>query len=161
MAPTPTAVPPSICVADIAAAGGAQGFADIVVRNQQLTSTRGGVSKAEAVLQAASALVGVGVNTASELRERAADETVMRAWLAVHGQGSGVSWHYVTMLALVDDAKPDRMVLRFISRAVGRDVVDPAEARAILVAAHVVLVKEFPALGLRALDYVIWDHEAR
>lgn len=65
------------------------------------------------------------------------------------------------MLAGVEDVKPDRMIQRFISRAVDRDVSEPVEARAILVAAHGLLVAEASGLTLRALDHTIWIHQRR
>ncbi len=145
---------------DICQAGGAEAFARNVVRNRQLTSTRSGVLKAVAVEQACSALLDCGVNTAADLRERAADDEVKARWLSVHGQRSGISWRYVLMNVQVEDLKPDRMVCRFVARALNLFAVNPTIGHAQVSAAHLVLTKRYPELSLRALDHAIWSYES-
>jgi IMP dehydrogenase len=49
-------------------------------------------------------------------------------WRSVHGQRSGISWHYVLILANVEDVKADRMICRFVARAIGDPGVSPVEA---------------------------------
>lgn len=140
--------------------GGPEAFAKDVARNRQRTSTRGGVLKAEAVRDACEAFVGKGVLTTADLRRYANDETVKGAWLAVRGQRSGISWHYVLMNARVDDLKPDRMVCRFVAAALGDTGVSPDTAYGEMREAHRVLREEHPGLSLRALDHAIWQHQS-
>lgn len=83
--------------------GGTQEWAN-AIGNQNKTSTRVGAPlKATAIRDAAQALHEAGVDTTKALRERAADSEqlahVERAWRAVVGQKSGITWHYVQMLA--------------------------------------------------------------
>ena len=70
-----------------------------------------------------------------------------------------MSLAYFFMLAGSEDLiKPDRMVQRFISRALGRDA-SPAETLELLPAACAELRTERPGLTPRLLDYVIWNDE--
>ena len=43
---------------------------------------------------------------------RASDSDVEAAWRAVEGQGSGISWHYLGILAAVDDVKASKWLSR-------------------------------------------------
>ncbi|TDC41406.1 hypothetical protein [Micromonospora sp. KC213] len=138
-------------------AGGPDRFADRL-RNQQRVSTRpGAVRKAEAVYQAAEALSEAGIETVKDLRTVATgpDEArVKRAWLALPGQRSGVSWHYLLMLARLPGVKPDRMICRFVARALGRDRIAPAEAVTLVMQAA-----ERLDVSPTALDHEIWRYE--
>ncbi|MCA2304809.1 heme peroxidase [Mycobacterium intracellulare] len=121
-------------------AKGSDGWAD-KVENHWRTSTRSGsILKAEAVRQEAHVLAEHGVWSVADLHTAAVEKRLAaleRDWLAVTGQGSGISWSYVPILArphghlgappeLVDryaeavvGVKPDRMVKRFVARAIG------------------------------------------
>lgn len=145
-------------ILDIETSGGPDAFGDKVLRNRQLTSTRSGVRKSIAAHEAARSLLALGVDSTRDLRVRATDSTVKKAWLNVHGQRSGISWYYLTMLAHVEDVKPDRMIQRFVTRATGRPVRS-GEARQLLTDAHQALRRDAPGLTLRALDHVLWTHE--
>ncbi|MGH3726498.1 MAG: hypothetical protein ACRDUS_20515 [Mycobacterium sp.] len=77
---------------------GPDGWAEkIGTRNR--TSTRNGVLKAEAIQGAASVLAAEGIDTTAAVRDVADDKQrlaqVRRAWCAVTGQTSGVTWRYV------------------------------------------------------------------
>jgi hypothetical protein len=106
------------------------------VTNKNLTSSRGGIPKASAVMQYARILVDHGVvDLASALRtmkDEAAFGEVDRALTHVRGEGSsGVRRGYLWMLIGDDDLiKPDRMVLRWL--ASHGATVTPAEARLII-----------------------------
>lgn len=85
------------------------------------TSTRGGILKAEAIRDAATVFAANGIETTAALRAAAGDEVrleqVRKAWCAVKGQRSGITWRYVLMLAGVPGVKPDRMICRFVADA--------------------------------------------
>lgn len=146
---------------DIDVAGGPEAFADDVVANRALTSTRGGVLKAVAVQCAAAALDELDIATVADFRERAADSRVEAVWREVRGQRSGISWHYLRILAGVEDIKADRMIRRFVARALGLDGLTPADARQLLLDAHRTLREAHPELTLRALDHAIWSIERK
>jgi len=145
---------------DIAAVGGPDRFAESVVRNRQRTSSSGGILKAVAVERAARALADEGITTTADLRDRADSQSAMAAWLGVHGQSSGISWHYVLMNARVDDVKADRMIQRFVARSLGLRTVPSTVAYAEAVAAYNLLKSEAADLTRRALDHAIWRHES-
>ena len=122
---------PDLIVA-IERTGGSDAFS-AAMDNKHRTSTRSGILKAEAVLLCARALVAAGVESAVDLRGAVEPTTsaAERAWRAVPGQGSGISWRYVRLLAGVQEVKPDRMITRFVARAIGRTPT-PDEAAALV-----------------------------
>ena len=102
--------------------GGPDGWAG-QIGNRNRTSTRNGVLKAEAIRDAAQTLAAEGIETAAALRDAAGDEDrlarVGAAWRDVTGQVSGITWHYVQMLAGIQGVKPDRMICRFVADSLG------------------------------------------
>lgn len=102
------------------------------------------------------ATADLAVTTAARLREAAGDGAVKRAWRSVIGFGP-LSWSYLLMNAGVDSqTKPDVMVLRFITRALGLDrEVSPERGRQLLVDAAAEL-----DVRPRMLDRAMWCHES-
>jgi len=135
-----------------AAIGGVEAFAE-TVGNHQRTSTRAGVLKAQAVLDAANLLVGLNTTSTSLLREASDLREVEAGWRALPGQRSGISWHYLLMLVGTQDIKADRMIRRFLFALLGR-LPAPSDASRILASAA-------PSLGcdLRALDHAVWSYQ--
>lgn len=132
---------------------GPERFSSEIVKNKQRTSTRSGILKSDAVLRATTLFCKTSVFTCSDFKSR--QDEVYLGWLAIPGQKSGISWHYLRILAGEPDIKPDRMITRFVSRAIAR-LVSPAEAITLLVTAH----REMElASDLRTLDYAIWSHQ--
>ncbi|MBN7371096.1 hypothetical protein [Mycobacteroides abscessus] len=136
--------------------GGPDGWAArIGTRNR--TSTRGGILKSEAIRDVATVLAAEGIDTVPVLRQAATDEArleqVRKAWCAVKGQRSGITWRYVLMLAGVPGVKPDRMICRFVADAleVPRRSVGTAFAAEIVTAAAPEL-----DMSATALDHAIW-----
>ena len=141
--------------------GGTHAWASrIGTRNR--TSTRGGILKAEAIRDAARVLTANAIDTTAALRAVADDdkrlEQVRKAWCAVKGQRSGITWRYVLMLAGVPGVKPDRMIIRFVADAleVPRRSVGSEFAAEIVTAAA-------PELNMSAsaLDHAIWRFQRR
>ena len=133
-------------------------LADSLFDNRQRTSSRGGILKADAVVQLLEILGSppFDIQTTQQLRDHFDDEDLDGAIRAVRGQGSGISAKYLFLLAGVDDAvKPDRMIVRFISSTIAKRVT-PLEAQSLLVAASKDLRTEYPALTPRVLDHAIW-----
>lgn len=130
------------------------------IGNSNGTSTRGGVLKSEAIRDAARALDGEGIRDTDSLRKLAKDdaqlEQVRKAWCAVKGQRSGITWHYMLMLAGIPGVKPDRMICRFVadSLELPRRGVTPPFALAILTAA----AKEM-GMSPTDLDHEVWQFQ--
>ena len=139
--------------------------ADDLFGNLQRTSTRSGILKAEAVKRFDTVLEDAGINEFCDLT----DERLKNAETAIRdipGQGSGISFDYFRMLAGDDDLiKPDRMVQRFIGRAIDLrpDQVTPQLARDILQKAIPLLepYETGTVWSARQLDYAIWVTENR
>lgn len=137
--------------------GGPSTSAESLFGNKSIapgTKTR----KSEALFAAATALDAVGIRSTQDLRTAADDDAtlsaVANAWLGTKGLGAA-SWNYLLMLAGRDGVKADRMVIRFVSRAVGEDSVSPERAgRAVIGAA------EKLGISAIALDHTIWRHES-
>jgi hypothetical protein len=136
--------------------------------NRQRTSTHktSSISKAEAVVRFAEALHANRINSFAELRAATPDRLdALRAEVQrIPGQRSGISFTYFLMLAGSDDmVKPDRMIRRFVGRAMGLPEGQPASvelARAAIMGAAHVLRSDYPDLTPRRLDYAIWKHES-
>lgn len=137
------------------AAGGPEAFARDVLGNR---SKLPGTSRVRTVgiYEGLTNLAApeVGVTTAESLRKKAKEPGVKRAWLSVKGLGP-LSWSYLLMNAGVDsETKPDTMIVRYLSRALG---VELSADRA----GHV-LKDAATAIGVEArhLDRAIWLFES-
>ncbi|SEE22622.1 hypothetical protein SAMN04488554_1846 [Ruania alba] len=134
--------------------GGVQGWvATIGTRN--LTSSRGGVLKAEVIETAALTLHKQSVTTTRELRAIGSEDLIdlKRQWLSLHGQRSGITWRYMLMLAGVAGVKPDRMILRFIRQETELGQLRTDEAAAVVTEAAKVL-----DVSPTRLDHAIWRY---
>jgi hypothetical protein len=140
--------------------GGVAGWIN-TVGNGNLTSAINGVPKAEAVLAAARALLAVGITDANSFRSAVGSEGgnvvdgtgIQKSWESLKGQGSGISWNYICSLVGLRSIKPDRMIKRFMSDALGRELPDDDVVDALLNAAD--------SLGVepRQLDFNIWQYQ--
>jgi len=138
---------------------GPERFAAEVVRNRQRTSSRGGILKTEASLRFAHALDAAGVHYLQDVTTAASDDTLDAALRAIPGQRSGISIAYFFMLAGDDNlVKPDRMIVRYLTAALGRPVT-VTEAPGLVAAACQILRDEFPLLTPRSLDHGIWNYQ--
>ncbi|MBS9533661.1 hypothetical protein KIH27_08695 [Mycobacterium sp. M1] len=153
--PNSDGVPELLATFDVL--GGPDGWVE-QIGNRNRTSTRNGVLKAEAIRDAAQALAAQGIETTEDLRGAASDEARLArlgaAWRAVVGQGSGITWHYVQMLAGIPGVKPDRMICRFVadSLELPRNSVTTEFAGAIVTAAAAEM-----GLSPTDLDHGIWQ----
>jgi hypothetical protein len=131
--------------------------------NAQRTSTRNGVTKAQAVLSYAAVLIDHGVEDLRGANQAMADTDRMASIEAglrtVPGDGAhGIRRGYLWMLCGDDERiKPDRMVMRWLADF---RIVDPACAAALLVDVAALLTRRAPA-GARPVtawqvDHAIW-----
>lgn len=138
---------------------GPDGWSD-KIGNRNRTSTRSGVLKAEAIRDAAAVLSAQGIESTAFLREAAADATrlaaVETAWRNVTGQRSGITWHYMQMLAGIPGVKPDRMICRFVADSLGlpRRSVSTGFALEILTAAAAEM-----GMSPTDLDHAVWQFQ--
>lgn len=130
------------------------------IGNDNRTSTRGGVLKSEAIRDAARVLAGEGIGDTAGLRKAAEDKKdlawIKGVWCAVTGQGSGITWHYLLMLAGIPGVKPDRMICRFIADSLGLPLgaVTPPFAVEILTVAAVEM-----GMSPTDLDHAVWQFQ--
>lgn len=138
---------------------GPDGWANKIGNNNR-TSTRSGVLKSQAIRDAARVLDAAGIGDTDLLRRVVEDdaqlEQVRKAWCAVKGQRSGITWHYMLMLAGIEGVKPDRMICRFVADSLGlsRRVVTPPFALEIVTAA----AKEM-GMSPTDLDHGVWQFQ--
>lgn len=107
--------------------GDASAWATRIGNRRPTSSTPGAPLKAQAVFDAATQLVDLGINTAADLRdvaETGALDLVKKAWLGVPGQRSGTTWIYTLMLSGVPGVIADRRVINYIARALDVPVGD-------------------------------------
>nr|WP_302621785.1 helicase associated domain-containing protein [Gordonia sp. UCD-TK1] len=130
------------------------------IGNNNRTSTRSGVLKSQAIRDAARVLDGARIASAEDLRETANDETqlaqIRDKWCVVTGQRSGITWHYLQMLAGIPGVKPDRMICRFVADSLGlaRRSVTPQFAFEIVTAAAADI-----GMSPTDLDHAIWQYQ--
>jgi hypothetical protein len=135
-----------------------KGLAEML-RNRQRTSTKSGILKAGAAIRFARVLRDHDVDVLQDVPRVLHDDGFKRDIHRIPGQRSGVSLTYFFMLAGSDDLiKPDRMVQRFLTRAVGREP-SRDETVELLRAASARLRADYATISPRLLDYVIWNAE--
>jgi hypothetical protein len=138
---------------------GSRTFADDIYQNRQRTSPRGGILKADAVGQFAAVLRDHSIECLQDVSRSAENHGLEAALRAIPGQRSGISARYLWMLGGSEDViKPDRWILRFLRRALDREVA-LREAQDLLAGAAALLRRDFPHLTPRLLDHAIWNYE--
>lgn len=131
-------------------------FAAQIFQNRCRTSTRSGILKAEAAFRFASVLRKHTVEYLQEVKKCLLERSIEREILTIPGQSSGTSFRYFLMLCGSEDfIKPDRMIHRFLFRALRRKV-NNTEAHELLTYAVEQLSPRYPALTPRILDNCIW-----
>jgi hypothetical protein len=140
-------------------AAGVEQFVGKVLCNRQRTSTRSGILKAEAVLLFGKALQRGGVEYLQDVPRAAKVGLAEAGVLRIPGQHSGLSWRYFLMLTGFEDlVKPDRMILGFLSRCLGR-TAGADEAQELLRAVCAELRPDYPHLTPRLLDNRVWAYQ--
>jgi hypothetical protein len=136
---------------------GAEALAAKVFKNRCRTSTRNGILKADAVLRALRIFKRLGVEYLQDAQMLYSLPSIEAEFRAIPGQGAGISWSYLLMLAGDENLiKPDRMIQRFLFTATGKTQT-MQESQQILEAACAVLKAEYTNLTPRLLDYKIWE----
>lgn len=138
---------------------GLEAMTSNVFVNKNRTSSKNGILKSEAALRFAKVLHSYGVNAFEDIEGVINNSELERDIQQIPGQASGISLKYFWMLAGSDNViKPDRMIRRFLERAVGRQV-STQEATNLLFAATHQLQTIYPHMAPRLLDHEIWKHQ--
>jgi hypothetical protein len=119
--------------------------------------------KSEAVLEAAANLRKIHVVTAQDFKD-ADRQSVKKAYTDVHGLG-WITYEYFTMLLGVPGVKADRMIVRFVNRALEKaDLpgVDALAARQLVIDAYDnQQVRDLPEVeSLTHFEHAIWLTES-
>ena len=126
--------------------------------NRQRTSAISGILKSDAVFRFASVLRRQGIEHLQDA-QGGLSESIEQELKTIPGHSSGVSIQYFNMLTGSEDLiKPDRMILRFLKSALGREV-SVGEAQHLLASACQELRNDFPQLTPRLLDYEVWKSQ--
>jgi hypothetical protein len=134
-------------------------FVQRVLRNRQLTSTRSGILKGEAVLRFARCLHRYGVDWFQDVHKVIRDERFEIEIKSIPGQGSGISLAYFFMLTGSEDlVKPDRWLIDFIREALKITCL-PGYAQKLLFGSCEILKAKYPYVSPRLLDNAIWNHQ--
>lgn len=134
-------------------------FVEQIFMNKQRTSPRNGILKGEAVYRFCKVLRDFGINYLQDVRNIYGNEEFEKAIKSIPGQKSGISLVYFYMLAGDDEwIKPDRMIVRFLEKALDRKV-KLGEAQDLLVNAARNLSVKYPTITPRLLDYQIWEFQ--
>jgi hypothetical protein len=138
---------------------GPQKMAQEVFCNSQRTSSRGGILKAQAVLEFAKVLRGFGIDNFQDIAKANYLGEIASEVRRIKGQKSGISLKYFWMLAGDQDLiKPDRMILGFLKSALGHEVTESG-AEGILRGATAILRTTYPHLTPRLLDNTMWNYQ--
>jgi hypothetical protein len=131
-----------------------------VFANRQLTSTQGGILKAEATMLFAFALKESGIDDFGDLTDLAKIKKARELVIQIPGQHTGISFAYFLMLGGSEDGvKPDRMVARFVESALKVDGLGHEDAAGLLRDAAVELASSNEGLTPRQLDYIVWNYQ--
>lgn len=145
------------------ACGGVQGWASEIGNHKPASTRKGAALKAAVIQQVARNLHDDGVRTTDDLRVRGALEpgndarrrATKKLWTSVEAQSSGITWNYALMLAGLPGIKADRMVTRFVSRAL--DGVELSQETAASLVREAARRMGVPATDL---DHAIWRKES-
>jgi hypothetical protein len=144
---------------EITASGGPKDFADALQNHWRAWQSKTAPYKTEVIHGAAQILATAAIHNSRELEVALDDatthESLKRAWLGLPGQRSGLTWRFFLMNAGMPGIKADRMITRWTSGALGREVT-PQQAERILTN-----VAERLSVGTRRLDHAVWERERR
>ena len=119
------------------------------------------IRKADLVRMFAETLKGNGIESFQDFETYTDPEGLEQRLRDLPALKSGVAVRYFWMLAGdEDEVKPDRMIHRFITSALGRFASND-EAVKLIREACVVLSGRYPDLNPRLLDHEVWKHQRK
>jgi len=140
--------------------GGPDKWATAIGNRRPTSTAENAPLKSVAIAEIVALLASLGIKTAADLRAAANDgglEAAKDAWQSTPGQRSGITWEYALMLAGVPGVKADRMVTRYVTRAVGvpEDGLAPVDAARLVKQAA-----DLKGWNVTHLDHAIWRYES-
>lgn len=131
-----------------------------IFKNKQRTSTKNGILKSEAVIKFLDVLIKYNVEFYEDVQVIFENKSFEKEIQKIPGQASGISLKYFFMLAGNDNMiKPDRMIVRFLSSILNRDV-KTEECLPLLLNVTSKLNKEgYIKLTPKILDNKIWVYQ--
>ncbi len=144
----------------IDARGGPDAWATAIGNRRPTSTSPGAPLKADAIYRLANNLVDAGTDTAEAFRSAVANgraDELKSLWRSTPGQRSGITWEYALMLLGVPGVKADRMVVRYVARALERPTLDvsPVEAAELVRG-----VAERNDWNVIRIDHAIWRFES-
>jgi hypothetical protein len=117
--------------------------------------------KAETIATLTEVLPAQGIRNTADLRAAAAaadtPRAVEKAWRATPGQRSGITWDYALMLAQIPGVKADRMVIKYVTRAIGSRPGSVLPERPARLVSGVAEAKGWDVIHL---DHAVWRFES-
>lgn len=147
-------------LASMDAHGGPDGWASTIGNRRPTSTAKGAPLKAAAIHNLASDLADAGVPTADAFRSAVSDgrhDELKALWRSTPGQRSGITWEYALMLMGVPGVKADRMVVRYVARAIGRAMSDVSPAEAAALVRRLAQQKGWDVIRT---DHAIWRFES-
>ena len=147
--------------ATITELGGADPWASRIGNRRPTSTAAGAPLKAETIATLTEVLPAQGIRTTADLRAAAAGvdtlKAVEKAWRATPGQRSGITWDYALMLAQIPGVKADRMVIKYVTRAIGCRPGSVLPERAARLVSGVAEAKGWDVIHL---DHAVWRFES-
>jgi hypothetical protein len=140
--------------------GGPDPWATCIGNRRPTSTAKGAPLKAEAIRQIATTLPSLGIRSNADLRAAADAEEldpIKAAWQLAPGQRSGITWNYALMLARIPGVKADRMVIRYVADAIGKEQGPPAPKEASDLVKQVAELKGWDVIYL---DHAIWRKQS-
>ena len=140
--------------------GGVLTFVELTDYRWRTYASKTAPYKGQVAYEAAQLLAEEGLETVDDIRrvftDRAArmEAPAAKKWLQLKSQGSGLTWNYFLMLMGIPGVKADRMVTRFVSRAVGR-TVGMSEASLLIESAC-----DRRGWNYTTVDHTIWRYQS-
>ena len=138
-------------------------MAKCVYNNQQRTSSRNGILKADACYQVAKTLNDNGINTLKDFQNLSLLQlhSLEKQIKKIKGQSSGIMFSYLCMLAGDDNTcKPDRWIRRFLKdNGMAEIENNDEEIQELFRESCKRLRNKYPNLTVRYLDYQIWAYQ--
>lgn len=138
---------------------GIEYFTENIFDNRQRTSPVNGILKSRATYKFAKVLKKFNIDYFQDVNKIICNCEFKKEIKKIPGQKSGISLNYFFMLVGYDDyIKPDRMVLRFLEKILGKKL-SFEESQTLLVEVSQILKEEHSNLTPKLLDYQIWNYE--
>ncbi|MGI6644480.1 MAG: hypothetical protein ACOX28_01810 [Bacilli bacterium] len=133
-------------------------LANEVFKNRQRTSAVNGILKAQAVKEYIETFNKYGINTTEDLMNCKDKDFIQREIQKIKGQGSGITFHYVMMLAGDSNRyKRDRQINVFFEDLLGYGKLTDEELTDAFFEQLAIVNKKYKEIdNLRLLDSVIW-----